>query len=96
MCIHSHVLCMNTDLAVLRVEGADLPPPLEVVPADDLLETQAAYVFGFPFGSSLGRAITLNTSSVSSLRRNNAGVLQRVQVNGGMNPGNSGGPVVDG
>jgi len=81
---------------VLRVEGADLPPPLEVVPADDLLETQAAYVFGFPFGSSLGRAITLNTSSVSSLRRNNAGVLQRVQVKGGMNPGNSGGPVVDG
>lgn len=96
MCIHAYVLCINTDLAVLRVEGADLPPPLEVVPADDLLETQAAYVFGFPFGSSLGRAITLNTSSVSSLRRNNAGVLQRVQVNGGMNPGNSGGPVVDG
>ncbi len=81
---------------MLRVEGADLPPPLEVVPADDLLETQAAYVFGFPLGSSLGRAITLNTSSVSSLRRNNAGVLQRVQVKGGMNPGNSGGPVVDG
>ncbi len=85
----------NSDLAVLRVKGTNLPTPLEVGPADELLETQSVYVFGFPFGSSLGKAITVNTSSVSSLRRNKAGVLQRVQVNGGMNPGNSGGPVVD-
>ena len=86
---------VGSDLAVLRAEGEDLPPPLEVVPADDLLETQAVYVFGFPFGSTLGKAITVSTSSVSSLRRDKAGALQRVQVNGGMNPGNSGGPVVD-
>ena len=85
----------NSDLAVLRTTTANLPTPLEVSAASDLLETQVVYVFGFPFGSSLGKAITVNTSSVSSLRRNNAGVLQRVQVNGGMNPGNSGGPVVD-
>ena len=72
----------GSDLAVLRVQGPDLPAPLTVGPAEDLLETQSVYVFGFPFGTALGKAITVNTSSVSSLRRNNTGVLQRVQVNG--------------
>ncbi len=86
---------VGSDLAVLRVEGGPLPEPLEVAAADELLETQAVYVFGFPFGSRLGRAITVSTSSVSSLRRDKDGALRRVQVNGGMNPGNSGGPVVD-
>ncbi len=85
----------GSDLALLRVEGADLPTPLEVGPADGLEETQVVYIFGFPFGSMLGKAITVNTASVSSLRRNDAGTLQRVQVHGGMDPGNSGGPVVD-
>lgn len=74
----------ETDLAVLRATGPNLPSPLQVRPADDLLETQAVYVFGFPFGSALGKAITVNASSVSSLRRDKAGVLQRVQVNGGV------------
>ncbi len=85
----------GSDLAVLRVKGSNLPDPLTVGPAEELLETQSVYVFGFPFSDVIGKAITVNTSSVSSLRRNNLGVLQRVQVNGGMNPGNSGGPVVD-
>ncbi len=86
----------NNDLAVLRVQGdeSSLPPPLPVDSATKLTETQKVYIFGFPFGSSLGKNITVNTSSVSSLRRNN-GVLKQVQVNGGMNPGNSGGPVTD-
>src|SRR5262249_24009624 len=38
--------------------------------------------------------ITVTTSSVSSLRRE-GGILKQVQVNGGMQPGNSGGPVTD-
>jgi len=86
----------NSDLAVLRVGGnpQGLPPPLEVKSAKDLLETQKVVVFGFPFGDQLGREISVRDSSVASLRREN-GILAKVQVNGGMNPGNSGGPVVD-
>ena len=46
--------------------------------------------------SELGTEITVSETSVSSLRKDHAtGKLAMVQVKGGMNPGNSGGPVVD-
>ncbi|HTU22844.1 MAG TPA: trypsin-like peptidase domain-containing protein [Gemmataceae bacterium] len=84
------------DLAVLRLPGdpSRLPPPLPVASAAELTETQKVYIFGFPFGAQLGKAITISPSSVSSFRKEN-GVLKAVQVNGGMSPGNSGGPVAD-
>jgi S1-C subfamily serine protease len=90
----------TSDLAVLGVDlkaaGLTAPPAsLAVASASGLHETQQVYVFGFPFGETLGKNITVSTSSVSSLRKDKDGVLTRVQVNGGMNPGNSGGPVVD-
>ena len=89
-----------SDLAVLGVDlraaGLTAPPAsLTVSSAGGLRETQEVYVFGFPFGENLGKNITVSTSSVSSLRKDKDGILAQVQVNGGMNPGNSGGPVVD-
>jgi S1-C subfamily serine protease len=84
----------GSDLAVLKSDSKDVPPPLDVRSAGNLQETQQVYVFGFPFGEGLGREITVSQSSVSSLRREH-GMVTRVQVNGGMHPGNSGGPVVD-
>ena len=88
----------ENDLGVLRVEGdaKGLPDPLPLDTAGNLSELQKVYIFGFPFGESLGKDITVSESSVSSLRREKDGSLGRIQVNGGMNPGNSGGPVVDG
>jgi hypothetical protein len=82
------------DLAVLRVEGK-LPAPLEFIDKEELVETQKVYIFGFPFGRELGKNITVSESSISSLRRDAKGKLEQIQVNGGMHPGNSGGPVVD-
>lgn len=86
----------GSDLAVVRVEGKDFPEALKVVPAKGLTETQEVYIFGFPLGKKLGKNITVSKSSVSSLRKGANGVLNQIQVNGGMHPGNSGGPVVDG
>jgi S1-C subfamily serine protease len=89
----------TSDLAVLRVEADDarsLPPPLDVGRAGKLLETQQVFIFGFPGGEGIGKDITVSTSSVSSLRKDAEGKLAKLQVNGGMHPGNSGGPVVDG
>lgn len=83
-----------SDLAVLRIEGK-LPAPLQFGLKDELFETQKAYIFGFPFGAQLGKNITVSESSISSLRKNASGTLERIQVNGGMHSGNSGGPVVD-
>ena len=84
----------TNDIAVLKVEG-NLPTPLLFGSNDDLVETQKVYIFGFPFGVELGKNITVSESSVSSLRTNAAGELTQIQVNGGMHPGNSGGPVVN-
>jgi hypothetical protein len=56
---------------------------------------QPVYFFGFPFGAGLGKQITVNPATVSSLRKDDSGELQEIQLNGNVNPGNSGGPVVD-
>jgi hypothetical protein len=85
----------GSDLALLRIEPKDLPAPLKVVPAKDLSETQEVFVLGFPLGKRLGKNITISKSSISSLRKE-GGFLKQIQVNGGMHPGNSGGPVIDG
>ena len=87
-----------TDLAVLDVGGtAGMPPPLEVKFARNLRETQEVYVVGFPLGSRLGSEVSVRKSSVAALRKKNknSDTIDRVQVQGGMDPGNSGGPVVD-
>lgn len=85
----------GTDLAVLRIAAKDLPEPLKLGTAKNLTELQEVFIFGFPFGKRLGKNITVSKSSVSSLRKSAAGTISRIQVNGGMNPGNSGGPVTD-
>jgi uncharacterized protein (TIGR03067 family) len=84
------------DLALIRVVGNDdLPPPLNVASGRELEETQTVFIFGFPLGRELGKQITVSKTSISSLRKDDSGLLERIQVNGGMHPGNSGGPVVD-
>ena len=94
--IYPNVLAVDrsSDLAVLRTPDLPgLPRPLDIKSAENLVETQKVYVFGFPFGETLGKSVTVSESSVSSLRKE-GGQLVKVQVNGGMHPGNSGGPVV--
>ena len=82
------------DLALLRVDGRDLPPPLEFGRAADLKETQEVVIYGYPLGELLGHEITVTPTTVTSLRRER-GEVSAVQVGGGMHPGNSGGPLAD-
>jgi S1-C subfamily serine protease len=91
------------DLAILRVRGikgvADFPAPLSTDKAP-LSETMPVFIMGFPFGSDLatGRAnpaLTIGKGTISSLREDDNGELDTIQLNGDVNPGNSGGPVVD-
>jgi Trypsin-like peptidase domain len=99
----AQVLAMDPvhDLAVLRAEGAtNLPRPLEWNQVVEVVETMEVIVLGFPFGQALAGdnaspAITIGRGSISSLRRDDAGKLSGVQIDGALNPGNSGGPVVD-
>jgi S1-C subfamily serine protease len=91
----------SSDLAVLELfpgtkKQKPLPMPITVKSAERLSELTELVVFGFPLGESLGKEITIRPTTVSSLRKiPNTNILDRIQVNGGMDPGNSGGPVVD-
>ncbi|HEY7311197.1 MAG TPA: trypsin-like peptidase domain-containing protein [Gemmataceae bacterium] len=88
------------DLAVLKVTAKNLPAPLDLAQTVKLHETMTVYTFGFPLGDRLasGRsnpAVTVGKATISSLREDEHGRLHRVQLDGEVNPGNSGGPVVD-
>jgi S1-C subfamily serine protease len=89
------------DLAVLRFRGLRNPPrPIDLRQQPRLVETMPVFLFGFPFGQQLALnkgnpAITVGKGSVSSIRMNDRGEVARVQIDGDLNPGNSGGPVLD-
>ncbi len=88
------------DLALLKVD-ADLGlTPLELGKGDTLTLTDPVTAFGFPFGQltavtvAAAPDITVIRSRVTSLRMED-GKLRFVQFDGQLNPGNSGGPVLD-
>jgi S1-C subfamily serine protease len=89
------------DLAVLKVSKVkDVPRPINFADARTPVETMPVYVFGFPFGKALAvdngnPAITVGKATVSSIRKNDSGETAVVQIDGALNPGNSGGPIVD-
>jgi hypothetical protein len=90
----------DLDLALLRIDGAKDLPALTLGSDDKLAELMEVVAFGFPFGTALapGRreypAISVNVGSITSLRRKD-GRLHRIQLDAALNPGNSGGPVLD-
>jgi hypothetical protein len=91
----------KNDLAVLKVTGVrDAPRPIDCKRTPKLVETMTIWAFGFPFGADLdprkaNPAITVTKGTVSSLRLDARGELSVVQIDGDLNPGNSGGPIVD-
>src|SRR5262249_2717599 len=95
---------MSRDLAVLRVRGGSRPPrPIAVDRTGRPAEGMPLRTFGFPFGAMLNvassrrsnPAMTIGRASISSLRRDDQGQLAVIQIDGSLQPGNSGGPVVD-
>ncbi|HEX5273330.1 MAG TPA: HEAT repeat domain-containing protein, partial [Gemmataceae bacterium] len=92
----------QADLAVLKVTGVrDAPRPIDCNRAPKLEERLPVVAFGFPFGADLdpdkaNPSITVTNGSVSRLILNKrTGEVNEVQIQGEVNPGNSGGPLVD-
>ena len=99
-----HSADANLDLAVLFISASDLPY-VAFGDSDVLRSGQGVSALGYPFGRALevGRVsapdlvpeISTSQGSISALRADDAGVRSVLQINGIVNPGNSGGPVVD-
>ena len=90
----------EADLALLQ---AAAPGPFTALPlgsVQGLVETQPVAAFGYPFGPDLAMSradypnITVSTGRITALRRTQ-GELGVIQVDASLNPGNSGGPLVD-
>jgi S1-C subfamily serine protease len=86
----------NQDLAVLRVTGVNLPAPIDIGSSNDLRVGQRAFAIGNPFGLDQ----TLTEGIISALNRNlpteNGREIDAViQTDAAVNPGNSGGPLLD-
>ncbi len=87
----------ESDIALLMMASKDIPLVPELLTiglSQKLMETQDVFVVGFPLGKQAGPNVTVTATTVTSLRKEGNNIKQ-VQVNGGMHPGNSGGPLVD-
>ena len=90
----------DPDLALLRVDTKVPLPALSLGTTDGLAELMEVVAFGFPFGNALALSkgeypsMSINGGSITSLRKRN-GSLHVIQVDIALNPGNSGGPVLD-
>jgi len=99
--VEGHVLRVNKidDLALVLI-GEHLPA-LKLGSTNDVYETASVTAFGYPFGKLLNEGgadtspnVSVSTGHVTALRKKD-GVLEHVQLDASLNPGNSGGPVLD-
>jgi S1-C subfamily serine protease len=88
------------DLALLRADAVGKYPGLALGSAEAVEELAELVALGFPFGKELTLekdtypAVSVHAGTVTSLRRKE-GALHRIQMDAGVNPGCSGGPVLD-
>jgi S1-C subfamily serine protease len=92
------------DLAVLSVTGASMPY-LALGDSDAAEPGEDVRVYGFPFGRQVevGReeisgvvpAVSVSRGTVAAVREDAAGTPAFLQTSANVNPGNSGGPMVD-
>jgi hypothetical protein len=88
------------DLAILQAGKGAPFATLPIGNVESLQDTMEIIAFGYPFGGAMSLdtdgypSVSVNTGHVTSLRRK-AGELELIQVDAALNPGNSGGPVLD-
>jgi serine protease Do len=83
---------LETDLAVLKMEGTGLPH-LELGDSEALRPGEIVFAFGSPLG--LDNSVTMGVVSASARQLRPDDPMIYIQTDASINPGNSGGPLVD-
>ena len=99
--VTGHVVRVDKDLDFALIK-ADKPASetLTFGQDSDLYETLPITAFGFPLGKDIllgadgSPTVSINTGHVSALRQDKGGI-EMIQIDADVNPGNSGGPVLD-
>lgn len=90
----------KNDLAILKISKVGIYKAIEIANAPELYETLGVTAFGFPFGKSLSLeedafpTISVNSGKITAIRKDK-NEAQLLQLDATLNPGNSGGPVID-
>ncbi len=84
----------HADLAVLRIEGRDLPHAT-FGPSHDLMIGESVIAIGNPFGFSHTVTTGVISATGRSLRLDERTYFDFIQTDASINPGNSGGPLLN-
>ena len=84
----------HADLAVLQIEGEDLPH-VPFGPSHDLMIGESVIAIGNPFGFSHTVTTGVVSASGRSLRLEGRTYFDFIQTDASINPGNSGGPLLN-
>src|SRR5262249_28209210 len=82
----------GADLAVLRIEAQNLPT-LALGDSDTAEVGQEVWALGYPLSDVLGNNLKATRGTLSGVNLKNGG--KEFQVDASVNPGNSGGPLVN-
>jgi S1-C subfamily serine protease len=90
----------KNDLAILIAQEKATHVKLELGNSEELIETTTVVGYGYPFGKELAinkdsyPSISVNMGRVTAIRKS-AGIIDLIQLDVTLNPGNSGGPIVE-
>lgn len=88
----------NLDIAVIKVDGKEMPGVATLGNSSDLKTGELALAFGSPLGrqylGSVSAGIISSPSRLISVKKNIP--INAIQTDAAINPGNSGGPLVSG
>lgn len=83
----------DADIALLKIEGQNFPA-LSLGDSKTLEEMEKLYIIGYPLGTSLKGKSTFAQGTFVSWRNVKDKPLRYLQIDGSINPGASGGPVI--
>lgn len=86
----------STDLALLKVDSAVLPPPVPIGTSEGIRVGDSVLTIGYPRRDLMNqKSVSLGIVSALGIPRDGLPIVQYIQTDAAMNYGNSGGALID-